>query len=70
MIAWLKDAVTSKTIWGLVALLVGLAIQRFKLDQAGLTTDMVIGWLRQILEIGGSIMVIYGRARAQRPFGK
>lgn len=69
MLSWLKDAVTSKTIWGLVAILAGLAIQKLKLDQAGLTTDTVLGWIHQIAEIGGSIMVVYGRATAKGPLG-
>lgn len=63
----MKNWLESKTICGLLTLAIGWAIGKTGLDDAGLTTDIVLGYVRQLMEIGGFLLAVYGRWKAQGP---
>jgi len=58
----------SKTIWGSVAVLVGISLRGagYDVSEADLNNvvDMSLSVASSVLELGGAIFAIYGRAKA------
>ena len=61
-----KGVFESKTIIGVLVMLIASAIQAIGID-AHIDEGMIVDMLTQLAELGGAALAIYGRFKAEQP---
>lgn len=62
-----KQWYLSKTIWGSIAVIAGLALGSLGVDasdQLGTLPDTIIKAISAVMELAGALLAIYGRVKA------